>query len=110
MLRNILIPALLLSCCLVSGCSVYRPTIQQGNILDRDEIAKLKPGMSRRQVIFVVGTPLLEDPFHHDRWDYVHTVKNGKTQLTTIQHLTLYFKNDVLERIDKSRLDKTALR
>jgi len=110
MLRKILISILYLGCFLTGGCSIYRPTIQQGNILEQDEIAKLKPGMSRRQVVFVIGTPLIKDPFNHDRWDYIHTVKDGDTQITTIQRLTLYFKDDALAKIDKSALEKQALR
>jgi outer membrane protein assembly factor BamE len=106
MMRNILIPALLIWLGLSSGCSVYRPTIQQGNILDLDQIDKLKPGMSKRQVIFVMGTPLLEDPFHKNRWDYIHTVKPGSGSGMTIQRVTLYFDKDTLQRIDKSRFAK----
>lgn len=109
MLRKILIPMLMLGVILAAGCSVYRPNILQGNILDTGEIAKLKLGMNRRQVVFVLGTPLLKDPFNHDRWDYIHTVKNGKTQVTTIQRLTLYFKDDALAKIDTSAIPKQDL-
>ena len=105
-MRNILICSLLLGLGILSGCSVYRPTIQQGNILDTDQISKLKPGMSKRQVLFVMGTPLLEDPFHKNRWDYIHTVKPGSSSSMSIQRLTLYFDKDTLQRIDKSELEK----
>jgi len=104
MMRNILITTLLLALGASAGCSVYRPEIQQGNILDLEQIDKLKTGMSRRQVIYVMGTPLLEDPFHKDRWDYIHTVKPGSGSGMTIQRLTLYFNQDSLQRIDKSEL------
>jgi len=110
MMRNILIPALLVWLSLTSGCSVYRPEIQQGNILDLDQISKLKPGMSKRQVIFVMGTPLLQDPFHKNRWDYIHTVKPGSRKGISIQRLTLYFDNDSLQRIDKSGIEKQTLK
>lgn len=109
MMRKILISVVLMWLAGLAGCSVYRPTIQQGNILDTKQVDKLKLGMSRNQVIYVMGTPLLEDPFHKNRWDYIHTVKNGKTQVTTIQRLTLYFKDDQLSRIDKSGLKKRVL-
>ena len=109
-MRKILIPSLLVWLALVSGCSIYRPTIQQGNILDLKQIDKLKLGMSKHQVLFVMGTPLLKDPFHENRWDYIHTVKNGKTSITTIQRLTLYFNKDGLARIDKSALQKRVLK
>lgn len=109
MMRNILIPALFLSLCVTSGCSVYRPTIQQGNILETEQISKLKPGMSKRQVMFVMGTPLLQDPFHKNRWDYIHTVKPGSRPEMTFQRLTLYFDNDTLVRIDDSELAEKNL-
>lgn len=109
MMRKILISALILFLTAVAGCSAYRPTLQQGNILDTKQVDKLKPGMSQNQVIYVMGTPLLEDPFHKNRWDYIHTVKNGKTQVTTIQRVTLYFKDGKLSRIDKSGLKKHVL-
>jgi outer membrane protein assembly factor BamE len=108
-MRNILICSLILGLATVTGCSVYRPTIQQGNILDQDQISKLKPGMSKRQVLFVMGTPLLEDPFHNNRWDYIHTVKPGSGSGMSIQRLTLYFDKDTLQRIDKSELAKRQL-
>jgi outer membrane protein assembly factor BamE len=109
MMRKILIPALLVCLTATHGCSVYRPTIQQGNILDADQISKLKPGMSKRQVVFVMGTPLLEDPFHKNRWDYIHTSKSGSSTKMTFQRLTLYFDKDTLERIDKSALQKKLI-
>jgi outer membrane protein assembly factor BamE len=110
MMRNILISTLLVWLSATSGCSVYRPEIQQGNILDMDQISKLKPGMSKRQVIYVMGTPLLQDPFHTHRWDYIHTVKPGTGVGTSIQRLTLYFDKDTLQRIDKSGLEKKPLK
>jgi outer membrane protein assembly factor BamE len=109
MMRKILIPALIVCLNLISGCTPYRPTIQQGNILDADQYDKLKTGMTRSQVTFLMGTPLLKDPFHKNRWDYLHTVKPGDNKITTIQRLTLYFDNDKLVRIDKSELAKHAL-
>jgi outer membrane protein assembly factor BamE len=108
-MRNILISALFVCLSVTAGCSVYRPEIQQGNILDLDQISKLKPGMSKRQVIYVMGTPLLQDPFHKNRWDYIHTVNPGDGSGTSIQRLTLYFDQDTLKRIDKSRLKKEQL-
>jgi outer membrane protein assembly factor BamE len=109
MMRKILIPILVLLILPIGACSVYRPTIQQGNILDIEQVDKLKLGMSKRQVTYVLGTPLLEDPFHTDRWDYLHTIKDGNNQKMSIQRLTLYFENGSLARIDKSNLAKKFL-
>ena len=109
MMRKILIPALLMCLSATSGCTAYRPTIQQGNILETDQINKLKPGMNKRQVTFVMGTPLLQDPFHKNRWDYIHTIEPGDSKKITFQRLTLYFDKDTLTRIDKSALEKRIL-
>ncbi len=100
-MRNILIICLLGA--VLSGCSVYRIDIQQGNVLEDETIARLKPGMTRQQVKFLMGTPLIQDPFHPERWDYVHTFQPGSGKMTR-QHLTLFFEADRLARIDKSGL------
>ena len=56
---------------------VYKIAIPQGNIITQDMVDQLRPGMSKRQVIFVMGTPLVRDPFHQDRWDYIYSYQPG---------------------------------
>jgi outer membrane protein assembly factor BamE len=77
---------------------MYKPTIQQGNVVTQEMVDKLKPGMNRRQVTYILGTPLLVDAFHQDRWDYVYTkeVGGGAGNKT---HISLYFEDDILVRI-----------
>jgi len=77
----------------------YRIDIQQGNYVTQDMVAKLKPGMSRSQVRFALGTPLIVDPFHTDRWDYVYTMQKGG-KLVEQRTVTVVFKGDLLERIE----------
>ena len=73
--------------------------IQQGNYVTQDMLAKLQPGMSRSQVRFALGTPLIVDPFRTDRWDYVYTLaKQGV--LTEQRTVTVIFRGDVLDRIE----------
>jgi outer membrane protein assembly factor BamE len=103
MSRNVLIPVFLiglLATC--SGCGIIGPhriDVQQGNALDQESVAKLKPGLNRSQVRFLLGTPLLVDPFRNDRWDYVYVYyKAGR--LTEQKRITLYFDGDTLKRID----------
>ncbi|OHX14580.1 outer membrane protein assembly factor BamE [Chromobacterium sphagni] len=92
----------------VSGCSSMNPLdwthkveIQQGNYVTQDAVAKLKPGMTRSQVRFLLGTPLLTDAFHADRWDYKYSdIKQGKLDSSSDKLLTVYFKGDVLERVE----------
>ncbi len=86
----------------------YVPDVQQGNTLDEKQIKQLKVGMTPQQVNFVLGTALLKDPFHKNRWDYVYTLKKG-TGKSIRRLLTLYFKNDRLVKIDKSRLKEVTL-
>lgn len=90
------------------ACTIYRADIQQGNVLEDVAIQKLKLGMTRKQVSFILGTPLLQDPFHADRWDYIYTFKPGNG-VTTRQLLVLFFKDDSLSKIDDSRLAKQIL-
>jgi len=101
-MRHFLISALLLS--LAAGCSSvnvgpHRIDVQQGNALDQENVARLKPGLNRSQVRFLLGTPLVIDPFRTDRWDYVYVYyKAGK--LAEQKRITLFFDGDTLARIE----------
>ena len=77
---------------------VYRPTIQQGDVITQEEVNKLKPGMSKRQVRFVLGSPMLQDVFHDNRWDYSYTLGVGSTP-DEIKKFSVYFENDRLVRV-----------
>ncbi len=82
---------------------IYRADIVQGNIVEQEMIDQLKPGMSKRQVRFVMGSPLIIDPFHQERWDYFYSKKSdGKLQ--DRQRITLFFKDDKLNRIDGDKI------
>ncbi len=93
--------SLLVTVTIITACSAYRPEIQQGNIVAEDMLAQLKPGMTKRQVTFVMGTPLIIDPFRTDRWDYVYQVKNGDAKVIEQKRLTLHFDADTLARIER---------
>jgi outer membrane protein assembly factor BamE len=101
-MRHFLISVLLLS--LVAGCSSvkigpHRIDVQQGNALDQENVARLKPGLNRSQVRFLLGTPLVVDPFRTDRWDYVYVFyKAGR--LAEQKRITLFFEGDTLARIE----------
>ncbi|MFP5410116.1 MAG: outer membrane protein assembly factor BamE [Gammaproteobacteria bacterium] len=101
-MRQLLIPALLLS--LLAGCSSvnigpHRIDVQQGNALDQENVARLKPGLNRSQVRFLLGTPLVVDPFRTDRWDYVY-VYHKAGRLAEQKRITLFFEGDTLVRIE----------
>lgn len=77
---------------------IYKPTILQGNIVTQEQVNKLKPGMSRRQVRFILGTPTLEDSFHTNQWDYHFTQGEG-SQPEQIKHFVVHFDQDKLARV-----------
>ncbi len=85
----------------LAGCSswgfpgVYRINVEQGNIVTSEMVDQLKPGMSRRQVRYILGTPLLEDSFDRDRWDYLYMLRNGDTLLVE-NRLSIYFEGDTM--------------
>jgi len=91
-------------CLWLGACSIARSTlvhhvdVQQGNVITQETINQLTPGMSRRQVQFVLGSPMIADVFHQDRWDYIYLMQTGKGA-TTHKHVTLFFENDTLSRI-----------
>lgn len=95
--------SLLLSVCfalLLGGClSVYKVEVQQGNVISQDMIDKLKPGMTRSQVRFVLGTPLVTDSFHPNRWDYYYYLRRSKEKTAETRRLTLIFSNDTLKSV-----------
>ena len=94
-MRHMLFAAIL--ALLLSGClSVYKVEIQQGNVVTQEMIDKLKPGMTPSQVRFVMGTPLIVDPFHQDRWDYYYYLRRSNETSGESQRVTVVFKNDLL--------------
>ena len=105
MIINRLFAAILLAA--LAGCNYmpqvvtpYRMEIQQGNFITQQMVSQLKPGMTRDQVRFVLGTPLLVDPFHSDRWDYVFSRSSENRREFEQRHVTVFFdKSGVLERI-----------
>jgi outer membrane protein assembly factor BamE len=84
----------------LSGCGlIYKVDAQQGNLFDKSTVEALKPGMSKRQVLLVMGSPAVISPFDQNRWDYVSTIRRGGHKMDT-KDLTLYFENDQLAKID----------
>ncbi len=75
---------------------VHKISIQQGNVLSREMIDKLRPGMTKRQVLYVLGRPVIANTFRDDAWEYVYTYK-APDQPMTVDRLTLYFDGDVLK-------------
>lgn len=83
--------------------SPYRPDIQQGNFVSQEMLAQLKVGQTREQVMFILGTPLLTDIFHADRWDYPFYLARGDGELTS-SRVSVYFKDNKVEKFDGGNL------
>jgi len=91
--------ACLSACGFVGFPGVYKIDVEQGNIVTPEMVEQLKPGMNRRQVRFILGTPLLEDPFDRTRWDYPYVKRNGLKVLSE-STLTVYFDGDTLVKYE----------
>ena len=99
-LHVLVLGALLLgTACSRVPLGVYRIDVQQGNVLSEDMLAQLSPGMERRKVRFLLGTPMLTDTFNQDRWDYIYTYSRGGG-IVEQRRVTLFFEDDRLERIE----------
>ena len=90
--------ACLSACSFVGFPGVYKIDVEQGNIITQEMADQLQPGMSRRQVRFILGTPLVEDTFDQDRWDYPYVKRNGQTVLSE-SRLTVMFDGDELQTV-----------
>lgn len=85
-----------------SGC-VYRAAIQQGNFIEQEDLDQLEVGMTRSQVRFLLGTPMVDDPFHKDRWDYIYYLKIGRDDATNKRWVSVLFENDIVSEIRRDQ-------
>jgi outer membrane protein assembly factor BamE len=84
---------------LTAGCGiVYHQPVYQGNLLEKSAVDQLQAGMDKQQVILLLGTPSVADPFHQDRWDYVSTQRTGRVGRAEKKDFVLYFEGDRLAR------------
>jgi outer membrane protein assembly factor BamE len=92
--------AAIAAACLLSAC-VYRMDIQQGNLLDAEQVDQLEVGMTRSQVRFLLGTPMVIDAFDANRWDYFYSLRHTRTGEVTKRHLVVWFDGDTVARIEE---------
>lgn len=85
----------------LAGC-VYRIDIQQGNFLEPEEVDQVTVGMTRSQVRYLLGTPMVDDPFDETRWDYVYFFKKGRSRKAEYRHFIVHFDGDRVVRIERS--------
>jgi outer membrane protein assembly factor BamE len=88
----------------INGCTIHIPDVQQGNVLEPDVLAQLHTGLSKKQVQFLMGTPIIRDAFHPERWDYVYLFASQDTK-TIRKRVTLFFDHDTLSRIETDGIE-----
>ena len=93
---------------LTGGC-VYRLDVQQGNLLEQKDIGAILPGMTRNQVRYLLGTPLVPQSFDNSRWDYQYYLKERRLQQPRHGHVTVHFKNDLVERVETDVRDSSQV-
>jgi outer membrane protein assembly factor BamE len=91
---------------LIAGCA-YAPPIRQGNFIDQDNVAKVQKGMTKAQVRFALGTPLVNDPFHANRWDYAFYFQPNNGDSIQRKHVAIYFNNNTVSRVVKHGLNQS---
>lgn len=95
-----LLVLLILASSSLSGCSLhYKQDIEQGNVITQKMLTQLREGMTREQVRSLMGTPLVSDVFHRDRWDYYYSFQPEGRKATKKQYITILFKNDRVSEI-----------
>jgi outer membrane protein assembly factor BamE len=102
-MRKVIILALIFSTmALTSGC-VYKSSIAQGNLIEQKDLDQVEVGMTRNQIRFLLGTPMIDDPFHKSRWDYVYFLKIGREEATFKRWVSVEFENDLVSEIRKEQ-------
>ncbi len=102
MQRPVLYVATLLMFALMAAC-VYQAPLSQGNLLKNDDLDQIEVGMTRSQVRFLLGTPMVDDPFHKDRWDYVYYLRVGREKASFTRWVSIHFDGDTVTRIERDK-------
>lgn len=107
-MRLPLLGLLMLCSALLGGC-VYRMNIQQGNYLEGKSVDKLEVGMTRTQVRYLLGTPMVPAPFDKDRWDYLYYFQSGhRLRKPEQRHLVVFFKEDKVAKFERDNVPESA--
>jgi outer membrane protein assembly factor BamE len=99
-MKRLALPTILLAAAILSSGCVYKMNIQQGNYLVADSVNQLKEGMTRSQVRFLLGTPMVPDAFDESRWDYYYFFSSRKYDEPLKRRLTVYFADEKVQRIE----------
>jgi len=99
--RSAFLVSLAALCSLITAGCIYRMPVQQGNFLEDKEISQITVGMTRTQVRYLLGTPMVADPFTTSRWDYVYTLKQGSISKARRRHFIVYFEDDKVVKLEQ---------
>ena len=89
-------------CLFTSGC-IYQAALSQGNLLDQEDIDQVEVGMTRGQIRFLLGTPMIDDPFHENRWDYVYYLRIGRDKASFKRWISIYFEGENVSEVIKDQ-------
>jgi len=102
-MRKLLLLALTFSMlAFTSGC-VYRANIAQGNLIEQEDLDQVEVGMTRNQIRFLLGTPLIDDPFHAARWDYIYYIRIGRNDAAFKRWVTIVFEDDIVTEVTRDQ-------
>lgn len=99
MIRKLFISVLLCTALVTAGGCVYQANLSQGNLLKQEDLDQVEVGMTRAQVRFLLGTPMVDDPFHIDRWDYVYFIRIGRNPATFKRWVSIHYSGDTVREI-----------
>lgn len=102
-MRKHLLSLLFLGVCLLASGCVYQAALSQGNLLDQEDIDQIEVGMTRGQIRFLLGTPMIDDPFHTARWDYIYYLKLGRQDASFKRWVSVFFTDDRVSEIRKDQ-------
>ena len=102
-MRKLIFLALMVFTLTFASACVYRANISQGNLIEQKDLDQVEVGMTRNQVRFLLGTPMIDDPFHADRWDYVYYLKIGRNEATFKRWVSIHFDDNIVSEIQKDQ-------
>lgn len=102
-MRKLLISVLLGAALMASSACVYQANLAQGNLLKQEDLDLVEIGMTQSQVRFLLGTPMIDDPFHAGRWDYVYFIRIGRDKAAFKRWVSIYFSEGVVEEVVDGR-------
>jgi outer membrane protein assembly factor BamE len=102
-MRRALYSSLLFALALIAAGCVYEASLSQGNLIKQEDLDQVEVGMTRNQVRFLLGTPMIDDPFHEERWDYVYYLKPGGDRARFKRWVSIFFDGDTVSEIVKDQ-------